>query len=135
MNTNDGIQEYAYVPGSNPHPVGQETTLTDFYIEGSSSSALEYLLPNTVTGVFFRGDWPRRECLEDGVSTIEIFGTFTNPGTTSAVLTYNSTLSDLLSGGQPYFQNPNPGLASLITLDSIVMTVEDCPYGSSSEGS
>jgi len=131
MNTNEGVLEYDYVPGSNPHPLDQETALTDFYLEGSSSS-VEYLLPNTITGVYFRGEWPKRECLEDGVSTIELFGEFSNPGTTSVVLTYNSGLSDTLSGGQPYFQNPNAGLASLIRLDDIVMTVEDCSYGSSS---
>jgi hypothetical protein len=133
INTDAGTSSYPLIPGNNPIPVDQEASLIEFSLEGSSSSGtLDFDLPNTVTAIIFRGEWPKRECLVDNVSTLEIFGEFSDPGTTSAILTYRELFSDLLAGGQPYFHNPNAGLASLERLDSIVIQVDNCETSSSS---
>lgn len=130
VNTNVEPVTYAGLrPENNPVPVGVPVICTGIQ---ASSSAPVFDQPNTVVGLIFNSTYPRRSCLVDQVSSITLTGTFSNPGTTSVTLVYNSGLSDLFGGGRPYFFNANAGLPSLLQLNTLQLTITEC--GSSSGG-
>jgi hypothetical protein len=106
-----------------PSPNGFEV---DEVAEATGFSAFDFVTsPGPLVAIIVESTYPRKDCMTDGVTTIEVDGIF-NGLPASRVLTYSEFISDNVFGGKVTFVNPIPADLTITDITQITVFLEDC---------